>query len=212
MRAFENYLFDLDGTLIDTRKMIIACFRETFFRFGGPTDVKDDEINQLIGIPYRRQIEHFFGEVDDHLYGKIRQAHMKQQLSIFKDELSLCPGVLETVKSLYHQGKKLAIVTSRTLESAAPFLEWFGLTDYFLSIVTPDHTQLHKPHPEPLFLALNQIQGKACESLFIGDALFDIQAGQAAGMATAFTKWSPARLQGITPDFYLDDMSDLLHF
>ncbi|MDY3939276.1 MAG: HAD-IA family hydrolase [Spirochaetia bacterium] len=212
MREFETYLFDLDGTLIDTRKMIITCFRDTFEKFGGPLSVSDEEINRLIGIPYRRQIDHFFGTVDDDLYGKIRRQHMKHQMEIFRNELSLCPGVRETVTELARRGKKLGIVTSRTLESGGPFLEWFGLSPLFPVVVTPEHTVKHKPNPEPVREALRLLNSCPEETLFIGDAVFDMEAGRAAGTAVCFTEWSPADPGTPEPDFSVSDMRRLLDF
>ena len=212
MKEYSAYLFDLDGTLIDTRRMIIACFRDTFEKFGGPVDVTDDEINNLIGIPYREQINRFFGTVDDRLYAEIRREHMKHQLSVFKTALSLCPGVQETIGALAKLGKKLGIVTSRTLESGQPFLEHFGLMSFFPVIVTPDHTKRHKPDPEPVKEALKQLGAQPQETLFVGDALFDIEAGRAAGTATGFTLWSPVDVGAAAADWTVSDMRQLLDF
>ena len=212
MKEFETYLFDLDGTLIDTRQMIITCFRDTFEKFGGPVSVSDEEINRLIGIPYRKQINHFFGTVDDGLYGKIRREHMKHQLEIFRDKLRLCPGVAETVPELARRGKKLGIVTSRTLESGGPFLEWFGLRPLFPVVVTPDHTAKHKPQPEPVLEAMRLLNSHPEETLFIGDAVFDMQAGRAAGTAVCFTAWSPADPGNPPPDYTVSDMCQILDF
>lgn len=212
MKEFETYLFDLDGTLIDTRQMIITCFRDTFEKFGGPVSVSDEEINRLIGIPYRKQIDHFFGTVDDGLYGKIRREHMKHQLEIFRDKLRLCPGVAETVPELARRGKKLGIVTSRTLESGGPFLEWFGLRPLFPVVVTPDHTAKHKPQPEPVLEAMRLLNSHPEETLFIGDAVFDMQAGRAAGTAVCFTAWSPADPGNPPPDYTVSDMCQILDF
>lgn len=212
MKEFETYLFDLDGTLIDTRQMIITCFRDTFEKFGGPVSVSDEEINRLIGIPYRKQIDHFFGTVDDGLYGKIRREHMKHQLEIFRDKLRLCPGVAETVPELARRGKKLGIVTSRTLESGGPFLEWFGLRPLFPVVVTPDHTAKHKPQPEPVLEAMRLLNSHPEETLFIGDAVFDMQAGRTAGTAVCFTAWSPADPGNPPPDYTVSDMCQILDF
>lgn len=212
MKEYSAYLFDLDGTLIDTRRMIIACFRDTFEKFGGPSGVTDDEINGLIGIPYREQINHFFGTVGDRLYTQIRREHMKHQLSVFKTALSLCPGVRETVGALAAMGKKLGIVTSRTIESGGPFLEYFGLTPFFPVIVTPDHTEKHKPDPAPVKEALRQLKAEPRETLFVGDALFDIEAGRAAGTATCFTLWSPVEAGAAAADWTVSDMRRLLDF
>ncbi len=192
--------------------MIITCFRDTFEKFGGPVSVSDEEINRLIGIPYRKQIDHFFGTVDDGLYGKIRREHMKHQLEIFRDKLRLCPGVAETVPELARRGKKLGIVTSRTLESGGPFLEWFGLRPLFPVVVTPDHTAKHKPQPEPVLEAMRLLNSHPEETLFIGDAVFDMQAGRAAGTAVCFTAWSPADPGNPPPDYTVSDMCQILDF
>lgn len=212
MKEFDTYLFDLDGTLIDTRQMIITCFRDTFDQFGGPDSVSDEEINRLIGIPYRKQIDYFFGTVDDNLYAEIRRQHMKHQMEIFRNELKLCPGVREAVTELGRRGKKLGIVTSRTLESGGPFLEWFGLRPLFPVVVTPDHTEKHKPHPEPVWEALRLLGSRPGEALFVGDAVFDMQAGRAAGTAVCFTAWSPADPGTPSPDWTVSDMRGLLDF
>ncbi len=208
---FNTYLFDADGTLIDTRDMIIKCFLHTFDKFG-KIDVEPREIEKLIGIPYRLQLEHFMGKLDDKLFSDIREDHIKHQYSIYKDSLKLCPGVMETLKELKRRNCKIGIVTSRTITTLGLFLDYFEIRDFFDIIVTPNETDKHKPDPEPVLYALEKLSSDAGDTIFIGDAIYDIQSGNKAGVSTCFTKWSPIDVSTIDANYFIDDMREVLYF
>jgi len=205
-------LFDVDGTLIDTAEMIYQCFKHTCSVYGEKT-ITREQVYESIGVPLRPQIEMHLGRtVTDNEYEKMQKTHMDYQMTIYREHLKLFEGVLETLTQLKGVGKKLAVVTSRRKQSLIVYLEETGIVEFFDAIITPEDTTNHKPHPAPALLALEKMQGKASESLFIGDATFDIECGKNAGTDTAFVEWSMNSAESLNTEatYYITDMKDLL--
>ncbi|MBD3345597.1 MAG: HAD-IA family hydrolase [Chitinivibrionales bacterium] len=195
MKSYNYYLFDVDGTLIDTRELIYQCFKYTGKRFAGKA-VPRELVEQHIGIPLRNQMELYFGPLSDERYMFISREHMRYQLEIYRDYLSAFPGVSNTLSELKSAGKKLAVVTSRRKNTLGLYLRETGLHDFFSVIITPESTERHKPDPEPAQKALSLLAGTAYNAVFIGDSIYDIECGARAGMDTAYVRWN-----GVTPQF-----------
>ncbi len=211
MKSYNYYLFDADGTLIDTTELIYRCFVNTCKTYGG-FELDRETIVSHIGIPLRKQLETYLGTLSDQRAQEISAFHMNYQLSIFEDHLALFPGVLEGLKTLREMGRKLAIVTSRKLDTLEHYTRHLKIFDFFDVVVTPESTVLHKPDPEPALKAL-QLLGTddPSKALFVGDAVFDINCGKAAGMDTAFVSWSHNDLNrlGVVPTYIIKDFSEL---
>jgi AHBA synthesis associated protein len=106
----------------------------------------------------------------------------------------------------------MAVVSSRSHGVLEQYLSGTGILKFFRSIICPEDAPRPKPHPDPALAALRILEAEAGESLFIGDAVFDMECGSRAGMDTAFVAWSPAgagRLER-PPTWVLTDMRDLL--
>ena len=212
MKDYSAYLFDADGTLFDTVEMIFQCYKYTCKKFGN-LSITRELVFKNIGIPLKNQFEYFFDTLSDEKAEEVIKAYMDYQLKIFKEYLCLFPGVSEILHILKKKGKKLAIVTSRRIESLIIYLEHTNILDLFDVLVTPESTEKHKPLPEPASEALKQLNCKNRESLFIGDATFDIECGKNAGMDTAFVAWSKNTQSSLKfePTYILNDMCDLVN-
>jgi HAD superfamily hydrolase (TIGR01549 family) len=211
MRDYTNYLFDADGTLIDTTELIWRCFENTALVTGHGPIGRDTTIKH-IGLTLRDQMTIHFGKLDDAAYERYRAIHMDYQMSVYRQYLKLFPGVLETLYNLKKNGKKLAIVTSRFRNSLDIYLRDTGIYDFFDAIISPESTKYHKPHPEPAIKALEELNAQKPETLFIGDATFDIECGTEAGIDTAFVKWSinDADSLKMKPTWFVDSMGELI--
>jgi pyrophosphatase PpaX len=210
MKNYTNYLFDADGTLIDTAELIYQAFKYSCRKFAGK-EIAADVVKQSIGLPIRTLMEMHIGPMPDDRYARIFPEHMAYQRSIRGDYLKLFPGVAEGLDALKAQGKRLAVVSSRNQETLTLYLQEMGVYDLFDAVVPPEFTEKHKPHPDPALKALAMLAGDAKESLFIGDAEFDMECGRRAGMDTAFVAWShndPESLK-TPPTLVLEDMRDL---
>lgn len=212
MKSYEAYLFDLDGTLINSEEMIIACFEHSM-KEAGDYSIAAEQVLSHIGIPLKKQFEIYLdGRPSKHSIEDLLEIHMQFQLKIWKDHLKLYPKALEVVKELHKRGKKLALVTSRRKATCDLYTKHFGLFDYFEVIMTPESSEKHKPDPEPANIALSKLGVKASDTLFIGDAIFDIACGHAAGCETAYVSWGFRKVEDLepSPDYLLKSFEDLL--
>lgn len=211
MKSYSAYLFDCDGTLIDTTELIYQCFLYSCKKYGD-LEVKREDVFSNIGILLRNQLIHFLGPLSEENLSEITKAHMDYQLKIYKDYLHLFPEVAETLSQLKDNGKKLAVVTSRKTFTLNLYLKHTGILQYFDTLITPELTDKHKPDPEPALEALKQLSCPAEETLFVGDSIYDIECGAGTGMDTAFVTWSrinPDSLS-IKPTFIINEMKELL--
>lgn len=167
-------LFDMDGTLADSRDVIWEATEHTLAAHGvtAPRDA------------YKHVIHH----LDDvhSLYpdsGEIASYHATFRAFIETAEKSvvLYEGAVALLESLKKQGYKLALVTatSRAVDRATEY----GIAQYFDAIVGGGDCREHKPHPEPLFVATQRMGVRAEQAIMIGDTVADVQAGKAAGVA-----------------------------
>jgi len=211
IKSYQTYLFDSDGTLLDTAELIFQTFLYTCKKYGDLT-IERPRVIADIGTPLVRQIQLYLGQLSDSELTLILMDYRDYQLSIYQQHLSVFPGVEETLRQLKSRGKKLAVVTSRKLDTTELYLKIGKLYDFFDVIITPESTSDHKPHPAPALKAIEMLNGNTQDALFIGDAYFDIECGQQAGMDTALVSWShndPHSIQP-PPTYIIQQMTDLL--
>lgn len=210
MKEYNNYLFDADGTLIDTIELIVQTFVYTCKKWGDKIPDRGVIIKD-IGRPLSQQIELYLGELPKNQKVEILQDYRNHQLSIYQKYLASFSNVQKTLEKLKSAGKKLAIVTSRKADTANLYLKHVGIFDFFDVVVTPELTTEYKPNPQPALKALELLKGKPEDSVFIGDSFFDIECGYRAGMDTVFVSWSqndPTKINP-RPTYIIADMVEL---
>lgn len=213
MKEYDAYLFDADGTLIDTKELIYRSFRH-MAETVEVTLPDRKAVEATIGLPVWTQVGMFLGDANTpEMLEKAVGIYGGYMEKVYMDYLKLFPGAMDCLADLRRRGKLLAIVTSRRRQSLARFTGHLGLTDYFSVIVTADDTAKHKPDPEPAQLALDRLGVKdAARAVFIGDAGFDMLCGKGAGTDTAFVAWGGNNHHELPqpPDFVAESFTDLL--
>jgi pyrophosphatase PpaX len=202
-------LFDLDGTLIDSIELILNSAKHAFREREGhvPTDA---EWLTGVGIPLATMFRRYArDDADvDALIAKYREYQLAHH-----DRLVTCyDQVVETVDFIRAAGHPVAIVTSKTGWLARRGLDHVGLGPHFDVIVGCDSCERHKPDPQPVHVALEQLDYKASEAVFVGDSVHDMQAGNAAGVITVAALWGPFSREDLAasePTYYLERMADL---
>ena len=110
-----------------------------------------------------------------------------------KDETTLFPGTHELLRGLHERGVRLGIVSTKTGETIAHIMDKYGLGDTLELILGSYDVTHHKPHPEGILKALDQMGVAPEDFLYCGDTILDAQAAQGAGVDFA------AVLNGTTP-------------
>ena len=207
---FRTYLFDLDGTLIDSVELILRSYRHTVKVHLGA--VPPDEVWLAgMGTPLRRQLEGLAddSEVVDAMLDTYREYNREHHDAL----VSEFPGARQAVESLHRLGAKLGVVTSKLGRSARHGLALCGMESMFPVVVGADDVDRHKPDPTPVLLALERLAAEAEETIFIGDSPHDLAAGRAAGVSTGAALWGPiarSLLEPHEPDFWLDRPDDIV--
>jgi pyrophosphatase PpaX len=206
----STFLFDLDGTLIDSVELILRSYRHTMRTHRGM--VPPDELwLKGVGTPIRVQLREW--SEDPAEIEAMAATYTVYNLEHHDALVRPYDGIVSAVRALKEGGKRLALVTSKVRSGAMRGLKRVGLEPCFDVIVGADDVHHPKPHPEPVLLALDQLRAQPDETVFIGDSRHDLQCGRAAGVRTAAALWGPfdrADLADLEPDFWLQHPEDIL--
>jgi len=205
--SIQTILFDLDGTLIDTNELIISSFQHTFDYY----DLKfsREEILHFNGPPLRDTFHAVNPQLADEMVRVYREHNIKNHDAL----VEAFPGVVDTVAKLYSKGYGLGIVTAKVDRTVDMGLELTGLNKFFNTVITFNDVTHSKPHPEPVFKAMKELNANPATTIMIGDNSHDIEAGKNAGIRTAGVAWSDkgrAFLESFKPTYMLETMEDLL--
>ncbi len=204
----EAVLFDLDGTLIHSIEHIIACWQHTVRTYLG-REMSREEIIPTLG----RALLECFEEIAPGRSVEMREVYRAYQKATHDTAVTLVPGTHETLKRLHAAGYRLGVVTSKGITVATEGLNLFNLASYFSTLVTYEDTDRHKPHPDPLLVASTRMGIEPAQMLYVGDAVFDIQAGKAAGMWTVGVTWGAGKRKDLVEagaDWLIEEMDALL--
>ncbi len=201
-------LFDLDGTIVDSIALLLACMNHTFEgRVPRPTE---DEWIAGLGTPLPEQIAPFMTSEDDRrqLIARYREFQHENHDSL----MASYPGVTETLETLKERGHPMGVVTSKGNAMMDRGLRWMGADKYMRVAIGFDSCHLHKPDPFPVLLAVGKLGYTPSESVFVGDSPHDIIAGNAAGVTTVAALWGPftrERLEPYKPTHFLERITGL---
>lgn len=210
MPRYQAVLFDLDGTLLDSVRLILDSYHHTLANHGLPARTDAHWLAGL-GTPLRVQFREW-GDDPEQIEAMVL-TYREYNLTHHDRQVSPYPGVVEMVRAVRTRGHRTALVTSKNREGASRGLRVIGLDDTMEVIVGADDVVNPKPHPEPVHRALEALGVAPAEAVFVGDSLHDMHSGRAAGTATAAVLWGPfdrAHLEPSTPDHWLAEPGDLL--
>ena len=202
MTECRAILFDLDGTLIDTTELILYCFNHAWETVCGRTHPAEVFVATM-GIPLKVAMHRLLGATDGlqlEQIGELRTAGLVESLvreyrscnGANHDRLARTfPGMELVVAKLRERGYAVGVVTSKSREFAQRGLRLCALWEFVDVFVSMDDSSRHKPHPEPLLLALERLQVASEHTVYVGDSRHDMQAARAAGIRTVAALWGP---------------------
>jgi phosphoglycolate phosphatase len=179
-------IFDLDGTLIDSRQDLTTAVNLTraYYRL---EPLSLETVCSYIGNGARKLIERSLPEdiyIDDAvpIMKRFYYAH-------FTDETRLYPGVKEGLQKLIDTGRKLAVITNKPNEAAKIVLEKLGVDKYFDEIIGGGGGHPLKPEPDALLYFANKWNANVKESWMVGDHYTDLESGARAGMKCCWASY-----------------------
>lgn len=197
---YQNVVFDIDGTLLDTNKAIISTLQRVLKEELGK-NYEEDDLTFVLGETSIDVLKGF-GIVDAERVMKKWDQYLKES----HEHMSVFPEIEDVLRSLIENGVQTGVVTSKTKAEFDSDFEPFGLTKNFTYIVTADDTTRHKPDPEPLLKFVEKAKAHPETVLYVGDTLYDLNCAESAGIDFALAMWGtkqsdeiPARLKLRSP-------------
>jgi phosphoglycolate phosphatase len=206
-------IFDLDGTLVDTPRAIVATFTATFAHMGAQA-CDAAEIRATIGLPLEKAFSKLLGVAldDDRVAQGVRQYQLLfKEIVLPRAEELIFPGVADGLSTLTDQGFTLAVATSKFYASADALLKAAGLRDRFSVLVGADQVTQPKPDPESGYLIMRKLGVPAERVVMVGDTTHDLLMAKAAGMrsvALTYGVHSRQQLQEADPTWIADTFDD----
>lgn len=204
-------LFDFDGTLADTREAIFITMKGTLEKLGRPPQAGIEA--SLLGLPLK--------DIFAKLSGVEDKAFIRECVKTYREDfpgncagiVRLFPGVRETLEILRERGDALAITSSRGRQSLLELVDMLELRRFFAVIVGEEDVERPKPAADAALLALAKLSMPRDAALAVGDTIYDIGMGQAAGVKTCAVTYGnqPASmLAQARPDFMISAFPQLL--
>jgi HAD superfamily hydrolase (TIGR01509 family) len=205
----KGILFDLDGTILDTKPAYVEAGLIAF-KFTGQEPPK---VEVLLQLPKRIEQKQTISDIVKTDPQEFLSIYLETFYRIAKTKTKSMPGVAETLQTLSKKAK-LAVITMRFMPKQLIFeeLEQYGLAKYFAHIVTALDTHQPKPSPEALIKAVEALDVQMCECVIVGDSVSDVKAGKAVSIRTVALLsglYSFDELAVTEPDLLLNDVSEL---
>lgn len=180
MKEYELYLFDMDGTLVNSEPLKGLALAKACSDFG--SDIDFNIYKEVMGESWFVVTAHFFKHAaispklsDFNVYFR---RHYEELLS---NKLELNCGALQYITYLKRSGKRCGVVSSAASWMVEHILGSFNLSDTFDVVITQEHVAKHKPDPEAYELALAQFDIAPQNTLVFEDSNAGVQAGLSSG-------------------------------
>jgi phosphoglycolate phosphatase len=208
----KGVLFDLDGTLIDSKRDIAAAANSARVHFGmGALPL--ETVVGYVGRGIENLNRKTLGTDDPRRLAEgleVLKAHYREHCV---DHTVLYPGTRELLDNLKGCGLKLGLVSNKPHEFTLITLEKLGLAPYFTVAMGADVVARKKPDPEPLLAALRKMGVSPREAIMIGDSPVDVEAARAAGMRVGLVSHGfvpREEMSASNPDWLVDSLDEFI--
>ena len=216
MILVKSLLFDLDGTLIDSRTDLANSINLMLADLGRPL-LDEVTVGGFVGDGVRVLVYRCLTATDPNNQPPEEALHARGialMHSHYAEEMlkttRLYPYIPETLAAFGN--KRKAVVTSKEVRFTKIILDHFDIASYFDAIVGGDTTPARKPDPRPVLEAIRLLGGPASEAVMVGDSENDINAGRSAGTLTCAVTFgfrTSEQLRLTEPDVIIDRFEQL---
>lgn len=177
----SDLLLDIDGTLIDTKKIFYLSLNDTLRE----NNLPETEDITLFGMSVQQALEKLG---ISHIKG-IKQ-EWEEKFSRMSLSLGFYDGIIPMAKKAHESGIGIYLITSRSHITADPIIEYTELGPYIKGCIAAEDTINHKPYPDPILKAVEVFSLDTKGLLYVGDTNIDFQASTAANIRFAIAGWN----------------------
>ena len=203
MKTYRAIVYDIDGTLLNTRDMnlypLLRIIKEELGQ-----DWTYDQVKKYLAYTGMQVMAELGVRDPEGVY-----ARWVRYVNEYPEPASVFPGLEAVLPVLHRAGILQAIVSSKMHAQFEIDMAGKGILPYFATAVLEEDTVLHKPNPEPLLLCLEQLGTAPENAIYIGDMPSDCVAAKRAGMDFALARWGSDQTPA-QADLILESPKDLL--
>jgi phosphoglycolate phosphatase len=204
-------VFDLDGTLIDSRLDLAQAVNATRTHMGMPP-LDNELVCSYVGNGAPLLIRRALGE-------RASEAELREALRFFMESYSghalenttLYPGVRDGLALLHGAGKRLAVLTNKPVDVSRAIVDGLGVSELFFRVYGGDSFEFKKPDPIGVDALMKEARVDRARTLMVGDSSVDIQTARNAGVRSCGVTWGlkPESLADPAPDILVGRMEEL---
>lgn len=206
-------IFDLDGTLIDSRLDLVHSVNAMLRQFNRP-ELPDEVVASYVGDGAPMLVRRALGDPEDEKF-------FKEALDFFLayyrehklDHTSVYEGIPEALKQIQSDGKnrKMAVLSNKPVNPSRAIVDALGLAKFFVRIYGGNSFETKKPDPLGVKTLLKEMGTAATETMIVGDSSIDVLTGRNAGIATCGVTYgfAPHTLCEAPPDVVVASPEEL---
>jgi len=212
-RRFEAVIFDLDGTLVDSRKDLANSINAMLVNYHRP-ELPDDVIATYIGDGAPTLVRRSLGFKDDHEISPKEEEFIEDALVYFleyyrehKLDNTYCyAGVLDSLRTLQRSGngRVMSVLSNKPVNPSRAIVNALGMAEFFKAVYGGNSFETKKPDPLGVQTLLKEFNVRAEEAVMIGDSDVDMETAKNAGI------WSVGVTYGLSPETLVDTPGDVM--
>ncbi len=204
-------IFDLDGTLIDSKRDLADSVNATRAWAGLPS-LHNDTVYSYVGDGAPTLIRRAFpGASEDELTRALRY-FLDYYREHMLDATTLYPGIREALDRFHDAGVPMAVLTNKPVRFSIQLMEGLGLEMHFFRVYCCNSFEEKKPHPRGIDMLVAESAASRERTIMVGDSAVDVRTARNACVQACGVSWGfqPETFAAAPPDFLIDDISVLV--
>lgn len=175
----ELIIYDLDGTIVDTRRDIACAVNHMLTQMGFP-EMSVEDVCRHVGRGLHHLIQGTLQIADEKLVEKGCKIYRDYYVSHLLDHTQLYPGAKDFLE--YFKDRKQAVITNKPDPYSVEILKALGVLDYFVEVIAGNSSYPAKPAPDGVRAIMEREKIPAEKTIFVGDSAIDFETAQNAGI------------------------------
>ncbi len=207
----ELLIFDLDGTLIDSKRDLADSVNAMRVHLGEPL-LADETVYSYVGNGVAALVKRALPGRDEEEIERGLRYFLDYYRDHMLDATTLYPGVREGLDELLAADVKMAVLTNKPVRFSEHLIKGLGLDGHFFRVYGGNSFEEKKPHPKGIELLMEESGIGRAQTIMVGDSAVDVMTARNAQVRACGVSWGfqPETFAAAPPDFVIDEMSELV--
>jgi phosphoglycolate phosphatase len=211
MKGCGLLIFDLDGTLVDSKQDLVAAVNATRV-FMGEDPISVAQVSSYVGDGAPALVQRALPGLGEQDHTRALRYFLEYYRDHMLDHTTLYPGVREALDQFHAAGVALAVLTNKPVRFSVTMIERLGLDLHFFRVYGGNSFQEKKPHPAGIQALMAESGVSAERTAMVGDSAVDVLTARNAGVHACGVPWGfqPETFAAAPPDVMVADLRELV--